>query len=117
MRIELNISKKKVTTVLVFIWLALSIVNALTQPGYVLQDSEDLTEESTNSTEQSIVLKAQEAVHFSFNLNLEFQSILVDIVEQEDLEDEKIPATSTFIDSLTKKIGILFKRIILKNAP
>lgn len=71
-------------------------------------------EEGANSTQQ---VKAIDAITYSSQINVNHQSILVEELPEDEIEQEKNLEKNFVISYSSKALKILFRSIISSNAP
>lgn len=109
-----NISKQSLYTVF-GIMLGLLV---LTQSAFEPEQIEDKQEQSdTEQNEKQQFSKSVAVPSSSLQINLDYQSYLLNEVFFQDLEDEKNPDVKLCLHSAQKVLKILFRRIISPNAP
>ncbi|MEQ9007648.1 MAG: hypothetical protein RLP12_07175 [Ekhidna sp.] len=90
----------------------------LTQSAFVPEQIEDKQEQSdTENSEKQQISKSAAVPSSSLQINLDYQSYLLNEVFYQDLEDEKNPVVKQCLSSAQKALKILFRRIISPNAP
>ena len=109
--------KQSISVLLIIVSLSMISFNASYTP--ITQD--DTSIESTQAGEANqdaeSVLKIYDAIQTHFQVNLSFQSILMDVVAV-SVEKKTTPiATNQFVLSQSKGFKILLQRIISTNAP
>ncbi len=113
---KLKNHKRDVLTVcLVAIWLTLSFYTET--PTFEDVNIKTTTEETEKDSPQKVVsLKLTEALQQSVNINLDFQSILLEEILTTE-EDEQDQPEREFTNKLSKSVRILLQKIISPNAP
>jgi hypothetical protein len=90
----------------------------LTQSAIVPEQIEDKQEQSDSQDNEKQQLSKAEAVpSTSLQINLDYQSYLLNEVFHQDLEDQSAPIVKLTLPSAQKALKILFRRIISPNAP
>lgn len=98
-------------------WLSLSFSTT----EYLLHDSFDHQESKENERSQddqehTVAIKLNEAVQHSIQINVDFQSILL----EEILQQKFVPTTllrDQILNKINKNFRVLFRKIISPNAP
>jgi len=110
--------RKGVSLILALLCVFLSVVNSnLEQANHpVAQDTENAAQTPQDHA-HDVILKLQEAVQSSFQVNVSFQSFLVEIIGLPEKEGEEKKETNQFFQGQTKHFIILLERVISPNAP
>lgn len=90
----------------------------LTQAAIVPDQHVDKQEQTDNEeTDNQQLTKAKAVQSSSYQINLDYQSYLLNEVFYQDQKQEKIPVTKLILPATQKALKILFQRIIAPNAP
>ncbi len=91
------------------------------QPAYIIPQIEDKQgqndEKEAEHDSESTVSQSQAIQNSSSQINLEFESYLLDEVTFKEEEDDKVSSADLVIPSIHTAIRILLRKIISPNAP
>lgn len=91
------------------------LTQAAIVPDQIVPDKQEKNDSQEESEQQ--IAKAAAVPSSSFQINLDYQSYLLNEVFFQDQEKSKTPVIKRFIPNVQKALKVLFRRIISPNAP
>lgn len=91
------------------------LTQAAIVPDQIVPDKQEQSDAQEGSEQQ--ITKAAAVPTSSFQINLDYQSYLLNEVFFQDREEGKTPVVKRLVPNAQKALKVLFRRIISPNAP
>ena len=115
MKITKHIPGKFIQAVFGVLLALFVLTQAAIVPDQVAPDEQEQSDAKEGNAQQ--ITKAAAVPSSSFQINLDYQSYLLNEVFFQDEENDKTPIAELLVPNAQKALKILFRRIISPNAP